>query len=215
MNYPCGKIYADVVQGSPEWDLLRCGSVGGSSISDVMSKGKNGGESTGFANLRAKIVCERLSGCKAESFSNAFMDRGTAEEPLARECYEYVTGNTVEQVGLILHPTIPGAHCSPDGLVQSDSMIEIKRKIPALHIAYLLKNQVPSEYVKQIQWGMACSGRLSCEFVSYSPELPTEMQLFVCRMDRDDALIAEMETAVIAFNESVEKMISALKALRP
>jgi hypothetical protein len=214
MTYPCGKIYADVEQGSPEWDKLRCGSVGGSKIAVVTSKGKNGAESTGYANLRAAMVCERLTGCKTEGLKNAYMDRGTEDEPAARSCYEFIKGYEVQQVGLILHPTIEGSHTSPDGLVSDDGMLEIKRKIPALHIGYLLKNQAPAEYLKQMQWGMACSGRLWTDFVSYCPELSEDLQLFVVRLHRDDALIASMETAVIAFQESVDQMISDLKRIR-
>lgn len=204
-----------LIQGSPEWIQARCGSVGGSSISDLLSKGKNGAESTGYANLRAKIVCERLSGCVIETFKNAYMDRGNEDEGAAREVYEFVTGNTVEQVGLIRHPTIPHFHASPDGLIGEEGMLELKRKIPALHIAYLLKNEVPAEYKKQMTAQMACSGRKFVDFASYCPELSENLQLFVVRFFRDEAAIMGMEQAVIEFNKSVDDMIRRLKELRP
>ena len=192
----------------------RCGSVGASQVADLMSKGKNGAESTGFANLRAKIVAERLTGCIIEGYTNAYMDRGNADEGSAREVYEFVTGNEVVQVGLIRHPTIPFFHASPDGLIGDNGMLELKRKIPALHIDYLLKNRVPPEYVKQMTAQLACSSREYVEFASYCPEMPEDLQLFKIKMYRDNAMIAEMESAVIAFNKSVDQMIVDLQALR-
>jgi putative phage-type endonuclease len=204
-----------LIQGTAEWMQARCGSVGASQVSDLMSKGKNGAESTGYANLRAKMVAERLSGCVIEGYTNGYMERGNTDESAAREVYEFVTGNIVEQVGLIRHPTIPFFHASPDGLIGDDGMLELKRKIPALHIAYLLKNEVPTEYRKQMTAQLACSGRQFVEFASYCPEMPEDLQLFKIRFHRDEDAIKEMETAVVAFNASVEKMLADLQALRP
>ncbi len=204
-----------LVQGTPEWLQARCGSVGASSVADVMSKGKSGAESTGNANLRAKVVAERLTGCVVETFKNQYMGRGNEDEGAAREVYEFVTGSIVDQVGLIRHPTIPFFHASPDGLIWDDGCLELKRKIPALHIAYILKGTVPAEYVKQMTAQLSCTGRRYVEFASYCPEMPENMQLFVVRFHRDEEAIKEMESAVIAFNESVDRMITDLKALRP
>jgi hypothetical protein len=62
---------------------------------------------------------------------------------------------------------------------------------------------------------MACSGRLWTDFVSYDPRLPEDLQLFVVRLNRDDAYIADMETAILTFQATVKKMISDLKSIRP
>lgn len=205
----------NLIQGSDEWVQARCGSIGASSITDVLSKGKNGAESTGYANYKARIACERMTGCVTETFKNAYMERGNADEPDARACYEFATGNDVEQVGLIRHPRLPFAHCSPDGLIGTDGVLELKRKIPALHIDYILKNRVPSEYVKQMTFQLACTGRQYVDFCSYSPELPEEMQLFIIRMERDEEAIKAMEQAVVEFDKAVNQLIADLKAIRP
>lgn len=202
-------------QGTPGWEQARCGMITASRINDVLSKGKGGAESTGYANYRAQLVCERLTGCTVESYSNAYMSRGNEDESAAREVYEFLTGYAVLQVAFVKHPTLDFAGCSPDGCIGTNGLVEIKRKIPAVHIDYLLKNRVPPEYVKQMMFQMACTGRLWNDFCSYSPELPVNMQLFICRLERDEEMIKEMESAVITFNESVEKMIADLKATRP
>lgn len=214
MTYPCGKIYNDVEQGSSAWHEARCGSIGATAINDIMSSGKGSSESAGRKNYRAAKVCEILTKCTSENYVNAAMQRGTDLEPMARDVYSFVKGVNVDQVGLIMHPYIDKSHASPDGLVGDDGMIEIKVPSPANHIEYLLAGVVPSIYVKQLQWQMACSGRLWNDFVSYGPELPEELQVFIVRMDRDNTMIAEMERAVVDFQKSIDKMIADLKAIR-
>lgn len=204
----------EITQGTPEWFALRLGKVTASKVADVMSKSKGGAESAGVRNYRAALVCERLTGQREETYTNGAMQRGTDLEPLARECYEFLTGNTVDQVAFVDHPTIPMSGASPDGLIGEDGLTEIKCPNSATHIDYLLNGVPPSTYVPQMAWQMACTGRKWCDFVSYDPRLPEELQLFVVRLHRDDAMIAEMESAVISFNASVEKMISDLKAIR-
>ncbi|NTU49483.1 MAG: YqaJ viral recombinase family protein [Desulfobulbaceae bacterium] len=204
----------DIIQGSALWHEARCGSIGATAINDIMSTGKGGAESAGRKNYRAAKVCERLTGLTAENYVNAAMQRGTDLEPMARDAYSFLKGVEVAQVGLIKHPRLSFSHASPDGLIGDDGMIEIKVPSPANHIEYLLAGEVPSIYVKQLQWQMACTGRKWNDFCSYCPELPEEMQLFIKRLDRDDKLIAEMESAVFSFNDSVEQMIAELKAIK-
>lgn len=203
----------EIIQGSDEWKLLRCGRITGSKISDVLSEGKGGKEAVGRANYRAQLVCERLTGCVTETYKNSYMERGNEDEPAARICYEYVTGNTVEQVAFIQHPTLTFSGVSPDGCIGDDGLVEIKRKIPALHIGYIFKDEVPSEYRKQMMFQLAVTGRQWCDFCSYSPELPENMQLFIKRLYRDEAVIAEMEAAVIEFDREVNSTIDRLKAI--
>ena len=214
MNYPCGKIYTDVEQGSESWHSIRIGKVTASKISDVMSKGRGSAESAGLRNYRATILCERLTGQREETYTNVAMARGTELEPMARECYEFLTGATVEQVAFIDHPSIPMSGMSPDGLSGTDGLVEIKCPNTANHIDYLLSGKPPAQYIPQMMFQMACSGRLWCDFVSYDPRLSEELQLFVVRLYRDDSYIAAMESAVIAFNESVDSMLAELKKIR-
>jgi len=214
MDYPCGEII-DVEQGTDQWFATKCGVVSASHMSDVMAKGKNGQESTSYANYRAKIVAERMTGITSKTFSNHHTERGITQEPAARCCYEFVNGVDVAQVGFVRHPTLDFAGCSPDGMPVGGGLMQIKCQIPAIHINCLLKKEVPSEYVKQMQFEMACTGEVWNDFVSYCPDMPEDLQLFICRLHRDDKAIAEMQATAIIFNRSVEKMIADLRAIRP
>lgn len=203
----------EITQGTEAWHQCRLGKVTASKIADVLSKGKNGAESAGVKNYRAQLVCERLTGTREESYINGAMQRGTEFEPFARECYEFLKGVEVEQIAFVDHPTVPMSGCSPDGLIGDDGHVEIKCPNTANHIEYLLSGKPPAQYIPQMMWQMACTGRKYCDFVSYDNRLPEEYQLFIVRLERDNAMIAEMEAAVIKFNESVDKMIDDLKAL--
>jgi len=200
--------YQNIEQGSEAWHNLRLGKITASKVEDVMK----GPKLAGYRNYRAQLVCERLTGQREETYTNAAMQRGTDLEPFARECYEFISGNTVEQIGFINHPYIPNFGCSPDGLCGDDGMVEIKCPNSATHIDYILNGVVPTEYVKQMTCQLSCSGRQWVDFCSYDPRLPEEMQLFIIRMHRDNAAIEEMEKAVFAFDKEVERMISDLAA---
>ncbi len=205
----------EITQGSQVWFAMRLGKVTASKVADVMSKGKGSAESAGVRNYRAQLVAERLTGTVEETYTNGAMQRGTGLEPLARECYEFLKGCTVDQVAFVDHPTIPMSGASPDGCIGEDGLVEIKCPNTATHIDYLLCGEPPATYIKQMTWQLACTGRKWVDFVSYDPRLPEDLQLFVVRFRRDDGDIEEMEKAVAVFNWSVEKMIADLKALRP
>lgn len=195
-------------QGSPEWLAARAGKVTASRISDVMAAKTT----AAYKNYQAQIVAEILTGQPQESgFSNAAMQWGTDKEPLARAEYEMFCAWDVEEVGLVLHPTIERGASSPDGLVSSDGLVEIKCPNTTTHLQTLIDKKQPSKYEYQMLWNMACTGRKWCDFVSYDPRLPDDLQLFVHRFDRDDKRIAEIETAVTQFLSEVNEMIDNIR----
>ena len=198
-----------IEQGSESWHQLRLGKVTASRVSDVMAKIKTG-ESASRKNYRAELVVQRLTGMPSESFTNAAMEWGTATEPMARIAYEIAKEVLVEQVGFIEHPTIAMFGCSPDGLAH-DGMIEIKCPNSATHIEYLTDNKAPAKYINQMQCQMAVTGRKWCDFVSFDPRLPEDLQLFVVRVERDQKYIDSMEVEVVEFLTEVEGMVNQLK----
>ena len=202
-----------IEQGSPEWFAQRLGKVTASRVADVIAKTKTG-YSTSRDNYMAQLVCERLTGTVAESFSNAAMAHGVETEPLARAAYEAQEDVLVDEVAMINHPTIEAAGASPDGLVGDDGLLEIKCPNTATHIDTLLTQTVPGKYITQMQWQMACTGRKWCDFVSFDPRLPTELQLFVKRVDRDDDLIANLEKEVVLFLTELDGKIKKLNELK-
>jgi hypothetical protein len=58
---------------------------------------------------------------------------------------------------------------------------------------------------------MACTGRAWNDFVSWCPDFPAPLDLFIVRMARDDKRIAEMEVEAERFLYEVEMMVRQLK----
>lgn len=203
---------SSIEQRTDAWFAARLGKATASRIADVIAKTKSG-YSTSRANYAAQLVCERLTNTVAESYSNAAMQWGTEKEPEALALYEFSTDAALTVVGFIDHPTIPMSGASPDGLVGDNGLIEVKCPNTATHLETLLGQSAPGKYVTQMQWQMACTGREWCDFVSYDPRLPSDMRLFIQRVDRDGAFIRELEAEVSAFLAEVSAKIGQLTAL--
>lgn len=196
-------------QRSDDWFAARLGKVTASRIADVTAKTKTGW-GAGRANYKAQLVAERLTGQRQESFTNAAMQHGIDTEEQARIAYAFLEGQNVVEEAFVIHPTILDAGASPDGLVGDVGLVEIKCPNTAAHIETLKGSTVPGKYIGQMQWQLACTGRSWCDFVSFDPRMPEEMQLFVQRVHRDDALIAELETLVREFLAEVEADVAEL-----
>jgi putative phage-type endonuclease len=202
------------IQGSDSWFAARLGKVTASKITDVLATVKTG-EAITRRNYRMQLVCERLTGRKAETYTNVHMERGNALEPLARASYELRKDVMVDEVGFVQHPTIEMSGASPDGLVNGGS-IEIKCPTPANHLETMLRGTAPSQYFAQMQWQMACLGDAYkyVDFVSYCPDVGEDLELFIVRVPRDDEYIAETEKAVIAFLNEVLETFNQLKEMK-
>jgi putative phage-type endonuclease len=200
-----------IEQGSIEWHAQRCGKVTASRVADLIAKTKTGWGAS-RANYMAELVAERLTGVPAVGFVNAAMQWGTDTEPQARAAYEFFTDRTVELAGFVDHPHIPYTGASPDGYVGADGLIEIKCPSTATHIETLLYGDfgVAQKYVTQMQWQMACTGRKWCDFVSFDPRMPGNMQMFLRRIERDDKQIADLEHEVSVFLTELMAKVNAL-----
>ena len=200
------EIYEDMEQGSPEWYEARLGSIGGSSIAAVCAKGKGKMR----MNLMFQLAGELLSGQKAENYTNKYMERGLEFEPQARDLYAETTGHEVRQVGLIQRR--PFVHYSPDGIVvygKWRGLLEIKTNIPSVFCRTVASDEVPPEYIKQIQWGLAC-GYDWCDYVAYCPEIRIR-PYWVKRVHRDDKLIEEMDREADSFLADMLKIIKTVR----
>jgi len=198
-------------QRTSEWFAARLGCVTASRTADVMAKTKSG-YSTSRANYMAQLITERLTQTPTEGFSSAAMQWGTETEPQARAAYELMTGAEVVEEGFVAHPTIEGFGASPDGLVGDDGLLEIKCPNSATHIDTLLAEKVPAKYVTQMQVQMLCTGRQWCDFVSFDPRLPGDMNYWCQRVQADPVRQAEIAEEVQKFLGELDEKLNALKA---
>jgi putative phage-type endonuclease len=197
-------------QQTNEWFTARLGKVTASRVADVIAKTKTG-YSASRDNYMAQLICERLTGQKGESFTNAAMEHGTLTEPLARSAYENSRSLLVKEVGFINHPRIEMSGASPDGLVADDGLVEIKCPNTATHIDTLLSGKVPTKYITQMQWQMLCCQRKWCDFVSFDNRLPEHLQLFVQEVEFDPEYCAMLEKEVVLFLTELDNKVAKLK----
>ena len=200
-----------VEQRTDAWHQLRVGKVTASRVADIIAKTKSG-PSASRENYLAQLVCERMTGKPAESYSNAAMSWGTEQEEFARAAYEARMNILVTEVGFIDHPWIAMSGASPDGLA-AEGMVEIKCPNTATHIETLLTRTVPAKYITQMMWQMACADRPWADFVSFDPRLPERHQLFIKRINYDPEMVNLLENSVIQFLGDVDLKIQQLESL--
>ena len=200
-------------QRTDEWFASRLGKATASRIADIIAKTKTG-PSASRENYAVQLVLERITQSKGESYSNAAMQWGTETEPLARQADELKRGLFVDEVGFIDHPTISNSGASPDGLVGTDGLVEIKCPNSATHMETLVTRKIPQKYIPQMTWQMACTGRSWCDFVSFDPRFPENLQIFIERIEYDPTYVRMLELEVTQFLDEVEKKVEILRKMK-
>lgn len=203
----------DAPQRSKEWFAARSGRVTGSRAKDVLAAIKSG-EAAARRDYRAQLVAERMTGATDEDgYCNADMQRGMDLEPLACAAYEARTGAMVQRSGFLAHRTLP-IGCSLDGHVGDyEGLIEIKAPRPANHLTTLRAGVVPAQYLAQVTHNLYVTGAQWADFVSYCPQWPEPLHLFIVRVERDEAVIQRYADAVLAFLDEVELEVEAVRTL--
>lgn len=204
---------ADMVQGSPEWLDARCGKATASRIADILAVKKDGKPTAERERYLMELVGERLTGLTTQHYLTGPMLEGSEREPQAADAYAFLHGVDVDQIGFVEHPSIAMAGASPDRLVGDLGLVEIKCPTLRTHLDTLLSGAIPEQYLPQMRWQMACTGRAWCDFASWHPSVPPALRLWVKRLHRDEAQIAKDEEAVHAFLGEVEARVTRLRAI--
>ncbi|HEU0063220.1 MAG TPA: YqaJ viral recombinase family protein [Hyphomicrobiaceae bacterium] len=199
-------------QHTPEWHAARLGRATASRASDWMAVLRTGGVPAVRKQYLAELVLERMTGVPFPSYQSAAMLAGSELEPDARAAYAFFRNVDVIEVGFIEHPSIAMSGASPDGFVGDDGLLEIKCPTPATHMETLLRpEKVEGQYLDQMMFQMACTGRAWCDFVSYNPHYPEPMRLSVVRVMRHDQVIDAIEKQCMRFLAEVDATEAALR----
>ena len=197
-------------QRTPEWHALRAGKLTGSVAKDMLASIKSG-EAAARRNLRYRLMAERLSQRPQENgFVNAAMQWGTEHEAEAVAAYEVAKGAFVEPVGFVeLVGKFVGT--SPDGFVGDDGIVSVKCPMTSTHCEYLIDGCEPKEHYAQNLHELWVTGRQWIDFVSFDPRVPEPMQLFVVRVQRNEAAIADYQRKADAFLDEVAVMVESAR----
>lgn len=199
-------IYEDLEQGTPEWFAARCGIVTASVVGQLITAKtlKVASNDTSRA-LTAHLAAERITGYVEPTATTRDMERGTLDEPYARDKYSEHYAPATEIGFMVRDDWGYKIGFSPDGLVGDDGLIEIKSRRQKKHLATILADEVPLENMAQIQTGLLVSGRAWCDYVSYCGGMP----LYVKRVLPDPDWHAAIIEAVGGFEMEATRMIDA------
>jgi len=203
-------IFIDCEQGSDVWAEARCGKVTASRAGDVIATTQRAGEAAPRRLYRGELLSEILTGKPYPQHVTKEMLWGIEQERYARDAYEAARNLMVDTCGFVLHGHIERFGASPDGLVGDDGMIQIKCPNTTTHLAWMLGKTIPLDHMPQMLAELACTGRKWCDFVSYDPRLPAHLQLFVCRMERNESFVMALEQEVIHFNAELDDVLRQL-----
>ena len=176
-----------VEQGSYEWHVLRQGKVTGTTLASALGSPKV------RDTLMYKIISERMTEPKIDDINSPAIQRGRELEPLARKAVEAKTGLTFTEVGMMLNPDIEHFGVSPDGVYfESDEKkppvggVEIKCPDSKKHVEYLIKEEIPKEYLNQVKAPfLACDSIDWWVFASFD-DRNYEEPLFIKMVTRKD-----------------------------
>lgn len=172
--------FHDVQQNSDEWYQLRAGKITSSALACVMANyGKAFGEPA--KKYAYSVAVEQLTGKKIESdsYSNDHMQRGHDQEPIARMAYEEEMFCDVLNGGFFVNGS---AGASPDGLVSSVGLIEIKSAIPSMHVKRIKSGTYDSAYKWQLIGNLKLTERQWIDFISYCADFPEGKRIYVRRL---------------------------------
>lgn len=189
------SVIHNVDQRSEEWLKLRSGIPTASQFDQLVTPGFKVKEGLGPESYLAATLAEKwYGGPLPDQYTSFAMDQGTMLEDEAIPWFEFEFDTKVQQVGFV---TCEGGKigCSPDGLIGVDNGLELKCPAIHTHAKYLLRGEVPKDYLAQIHGAMFVTGRPKWTFVSYCRNFPT----LVLEVQRDEKIQSVISEALASF----------------
>ena len=184
-------IFEELEQGSDEWLAARCGILTASVVGKLITPTLKVADNDTSRGVVLTLAAERITGDVEYVHPTFDMQRGTDDEPFARDIYA-ANFEPVTEIGFMKRDTDRFTlGYSPDGLVGTDGLIEIKSRKPKVHLATILAGKPPAENMAQLMTGLYVSGRDWIDYVSYCPGLP----LWVKRIHPDQTWFDVIERA--------------------
>lgn len=191
--------HSEVVQGSDAWLQMRLGIQTASEMKKAITptlKIANNNETRIHA---FELAFQRITGFVEPQYVSDSMLRGQEDEHYARLAYSEHFA-PVTQTGFVTNDrwgfTIG---YSPDGLVGDDGLIEVKSRGGRFQIQTIAGDEVPDDYLIQVQTALLVTEREWIDFISYCGGLP----VFVKRVEPDPDIHEAIVKAAISFEERI------------
>lgn len=200
-------IFLDAAQGTEQWAAMRLGHATASRFKDIL-----GGKVAREAYMW-ELVGERLSRSAKRASTSQSTDWGHQSEPLAREEYQTRTGELTRIVGFAVHSKIKWVGASSDALVGAEGALEIKSPFNSGIHARTLGIGMPDDHVPQVQGNLWVLERAWLDFCSYDVQFPAPFNLYIQRLERDEAFIKHIEKEVKLFLAEVNIALRSIQKM--
>lgn len=173
---------------------------------------KKGVYGDGCMTLAYEISLARL-GVELPEAYGAALDWGNEHEWSAIEAYKELKLCDVARPEFIPHPSIAHVGGTPDGLVGSTGVVEIKCPYNPIYHARnrATAEQYHDQYKAQCQGYLWITNREWVDFVSFDPRYPENLQLSVHRFERDQEYIDLLASRVQGFLPIIENTLNQIK----
>lgn len=158
-----------------------------------------------------RIACERLGVSDLEEQFDLSglraIEWGLEYEGPAMAAYEAETFTVIhspQQFHRIEEMMVGG---TPDGLVGDDGIVEIKCPNSDNHLLNITQGAQVEDYIHQVQCYLWITGRQWCDFISYDPRFPEDLQLHVRRVERQEDTIEQIRERAAEMEEIISDMV--------
>jgi len=196
-----------VEQGSPEWLKMRLGVITASRASDLIAKDRSGkGPGKSRKTYLRQLVAEVATGQQKDQGQFKQAEHGHTHEDTAREEFAFNVGVPVVQVPFIFGDLTLRYGCSPDGIADEQSGIELKCPFTTeVFLDFLLDGEIKPEYIDQCQFSMFVTCLPYWHFANYDPRMKKK-GFHAVTLERDEAKMKTFADAVgqLAFDMDSE-----------
>lgn len=205
------EVFPGVVQRTDEWYQQRTGLITASAVGSLLTGTLRVADNDTSRGIVNSLAAERITGFVDPTWVSLDMQRGIDDEPFAVDAYSVHRSVLVLECGFMVRTweSADGHTCrlgySPDGLVGTDGLIEIKSRRGKKQVETVLTGEVPAENLAQCQAGLFVSGRDWLDFISYAGG----MHLWTVRVYPDPKWFDAITAAVEAFEANVTATVDA------
>lgn len=195
--------HPELIQGSDEWLTARCGMITAGSMDLILTPTLKIASNDKERQHLYELAAQRINNYVEPSYIDDDMLRGLEDEVYARALYSEKYAQ-IEEVGMVTNDRFGFViGFSPDGLVGDDGLIECKSRRQKYQAQTIILDEVPTEYMLQIQSAMLISERKWCDFISYSGGMP----MYVKRVFPDPVMQTAIREAATAFEMRIRAAI--------
>jgi len=205
---------ASLQQRTPAWHAARRGKLTASNLGAAMglcpwtSRNQAFQRAMGLDRFEGKALRDAIGTAPVSEFRRAVLGAGNdatrwgqTHESDGILAYSAHTGNLVDATGLHVHPSSSWLAGSPDGLIGTDGLLEVKCPYWRRRDGTRVHATIPSYYYMQLNLCLECTNREWCDFISWSPE-----GYAVYRVTRDSQLHEAMMPHYLKFFAAMSRM---------